>query len=87
MTSFFVSEEVPFPLEKTRFVIRKITEKDPARNSSQDRDVPIDFPAESVATNDSFCPVFYCQSLNSAEFSGVMCDKNALFSHDDGMRS
>ena len=48
----YKKNEVPFPLDKTKFVIRKATKEDLAGKSSQDMRVPIDISAQSVGTND-----------------------------------
>ena len=46
--------DVPFPLEKTKYVIRKATKADITEKLFQDMRVPIDISAQSVGTKDGY---------------------------------
>ena len=46
--------DVPFPLEKTKFIIRKATKEDLAKSSTPDMRVPFDISAQSIGTKDGY---------------------------------
>ncbi|MDO4939809.1 MAG: hypothetical protein Q4E54_07620 [Lachnospiraceae bacterium] len=55
---------MPFPIEKTKFEIRKAAKKDPKKDPASDKRVPIDISAQSVGTKDGGYKVIV---LNQAE--------------------